>query len=136
MLYPAQYQQSTSKGSFSHVYLRSSHLKDLEGLEHIFESYAKQIRELTLRDNCLTTFPRQLLSLCFLTSLSLACNQISYIPEGVFPFLPYLQWLTLAENLLRHLPLDLARCTRLKGLSIQGNNFYGKYENSRVISND
>lgn len=124
-LHPAQIQSSTIKGSFNHVYLRSSQLRDLEGLEHIFEHYAKQIRELTLRDNSLTDFPLQLLSLCNLTSLSLACNHISYIPERIFPCFLHLQWLTLAENSLRQLPPDLAHCTQLKGLGIQGNNFYG-----------
>ncbi|KAI7848589.1 hypothetical protein BDC45DRAFT_490286 [Circinella umbellata] len=103
--------------------LRRNGFEDLKKYEKALHCMRHHLHELSLRENNLRYVPFEILCLTQLTSLSLASNTIQDIPEDTLCHLYNLQWLSLSNNSLIQLPLDLARCYHLKGLDIHNNEF-------------
>ena len=106
--------------------LRRNGFEDLKKYEKALHCMRHHLHELSLRENNLRYVPFEILCLTQLTSLSLASNTIQDIPEDTLCHLYNLQWLSLSNNSLIQLPLDLARCYHLKGLDIHNNEFSSK----------
>jgi Leucine-rich repeat (LRR) protein len=91
------------------------------------------LSELSLRENVFKAFPREILVLSNLTSLSLANNRLRYIEPGIFSKLVHLEWANFGGNRLSELPTDITYCQGLKGLDLQNNDFESKLTNNCFI---
>ncbi|KAI9311846.1 hypothetical protein BX666DRAFT_2162196 [Dichotomocladium elegans] len=109
--------------SIQQLLLCRNELESLEDCAKEIHSLRLSLRELSLRDNCLSKLPVEIFPLAQLTSLSLASNRLESIAEGIFPSFPHLQWLGLSGNKLSNLPDDLLKCVKLKGLDVHNNCF-------------
>ncbi|XP_069480153.1 malignant fibrous histiocytoma-amplified sequence 1-like isoform X2 [Ambystoma mexicanum] len=79
------------------------------------------LKTLILSKNELTDFPVEIKILVHLQKLELSQNKVQTIPEGVFHFLPDLEFLKLSNNRIAHLPKDLASCQSLWYLNLSHN---------------
>ncbi|CAI5535393.1 unnamed protein product [Closterium sp. Naga37s-1] len=82
-------------------------------------THLSSLQELFLQGNRIASLPP--LSLCSLRQLSLADNCLSAIPQGTLAQLPFLESLWLYGNSIAHLPPELADCSRLANLWLEGN---------------
>ncbi|CAI5496258.1 unnamed protein product [Closterium sp. Naga37s-1] len=82
-------------------------------------THLSSLQELFLQGNRIASLPP--LSLPSLHQLSLADNCLSAIPQGRLAQLPFLESLWLYGNSISHLPPDLADCSRLANLWLEGN---------------
>ncbi|CAI5994150.1 unnamed protein product [Closterium sp. NIES-65] len=82
-------------------------------------THLSYLQELFLQGNRISSLPP--LSLRSLRQLSLADNCLSAIPQGTLAQLPFLESLWLYGNSIAHLPPDLADCSRLANLWLEGN---------------
>ncbi|CAI5515430.1 unnamed protein product [Closterium sp. Naga37s-1] len=82
-------------------------------------THLSSLQELFLQGNRISSLPP--LSLRSLRQLSLADNCLSAIPQGTLAQLPFLESLWLYGNSIAHLPPDLADCSRLANLWLEGN---------------
>ncbi|KAH8384778.1 hypothetical protein KR093_007883, partial [Drosophila rubida] len=92
--------------------------------EHIIETACNEfVNNVNLEDNLLTKVPGELQIMSeLLTELSLAKNQISFIPSFISQF-SRLAHLDLSCNILRNLPMELAGLKMLRELNISHNRF-------------
>ncbi|KAI8886383.1 L domain-like protein [Backusella circina FSU 941] len=111
------------KPCIKQLLLRRNRLDSLGDYGNALESLKKNLSELSLRENLFKAFPREILVLNNLTSLSLANNRLRYIELGVFSTLVHLEWVNFSGNKLSELPLDITYCQGLKGFDLQNNDF-------------
>ncbi|KAF7724374.1 alpha 1,2-mannosyltransferase 2.4.1 [Apophysomyces ossiformis] len=101
--------------------LRGNEITSLHVYAKALTKMKHELRELSLRDNLLHHFPKEILVLKNLTSLSFAHNQFHEIPVNTLSRLQMLQWLSLAHNKLKDLPEDLEQCRYLRGIDLENN---------------
>ncbi|CAI5488809.1 unnamed protein product [Closterium sp. Naga37s-1] len=82
-------------------------------------THLSSLQELFLQGNRIYSLPP--LPLRSLRQLSLADNCLTAIPQGTLSQLPFLESLWLYGNSIAHLPPDLADCSRLANLWLEGN---------------
>ncbi len=91
-----------------------------QNLAHLPNNLPNTLRSLLAADNQLTTLPNDLFACRALTTLGLAANRLSDLPDRI-ALLIELQVLRLADNLIEELPEALGECASLRELTLARN---------------
>ncbi|XP_061602080.1 leucine-rich repeat-containing protein 27-like [Cololabis saira] len=91
------------------------------GKPRVFPSYHDPAEMLYLKRSNLTHVPDTVLQNSTLTFLCLEGNQISVVPDSLFPGLPRLRWLDLRRNIITLLPPQIGSHRSLETLLLEGN---------------